>query len=510
MSAPASSKALELLGSLRLEDGRSWAEAATPWQVADARAILGDDGPRLHYLTRPRGASKTSDLAAVSIAVLLEQLPAGSRAYAVATDRDQGRLLVDAAHGFATRTPGLAGALSIDTWRITATRTGSTLDVLAADGPSTYGLRPSFVVVDELSMWPATPGPRQVWEAIISAIPKVAGCRCVVLTSAGAPEHWSYKVLEQAIDSPRWRVHEVPGPCPWLDPEDLAEQEQLLTESQYARLHLNRWTAGEDRLANLDAIRECVRHEGPLDHVAGNRYVIGLDVGLKRDATAAVVAHAERIDDDPKRVRIVVDRVGVWKGTPAAPVSLEEVEAWLERTAREYDSARIVFDPWQSALLAERLKRKGLRTKEYQFTASSVGALGKSLYQLIRDRLLALPDDEGLLDELANVRLRETSPGVFRLDHDPGRHDDQAIALALASHTLLEEVRDRPTDYRIHVIKIGGDPEPGDADGPLSRRQWAALWASERTVDPWEAHRRRQAAEASAPPPTEAPGPRTK
>ena len=35
-------------------------------------------------------------------------------------------------------------------------------------------------------------------------------------------------------------------------------------------------------------------------------------------------------------------------------------------------------------------------------------------------------------DELANVRLRETSPGVYRMDHDPDKHDDQAIALALA------------------------------------------------------------------------------
>ena len=31
----------------------------------------------------------------------------------------------------------------------------------------------------------------------------------------------------------------------------------------------------------------------------------------------------------------------------------------------------------------------------------------------------------------AHVRLRETSPGVYRLDHDSGRHDDRAVSLAL-------------------------------------------------------------------------------
>lgn len=45
--------------------------------------------------------------------------------------------------------------------------------------------------------------------------------------------------------------------------------------------------------------------------------------------------------------------------------------------------------------------------------------------------------DQALVDELRNVRLRETSPGV-RMDHDPGRHDDRAIALAMAASGVLE------------------------------------------------------------------------
>jgi hypothetical protein len=51
---------------------------------------------------------------------------------------------------------------------------------------------------------------------------------------------------------------------------------------------------------------------------------------------------------------------------------------------------------------------------------------------------LVLPDGPELLAELGNVRLRETSPGVLRMDHDPDKHDDRAIALALAAHQLLD------------------------------------------------------------------------
>jgi hypothetical protein len=43
-----------------------------------------------------------------------------------------------------------------------------------------------------------------------------------------------------------------------------------------------------------------------------------------------------------------------------------------------------------------------------------------------------------------NVRLRETAPGVFRIDHDPDRHDDRVISLALVAHRLAERPTTQP------------------------------------------------------------------
>jgi hypothetical protein len=77
--------------------------------------------------------------------------------------------------------------------------------------------------------------------------------------------------------------------------------------------------------------------------------------------------------------------------------------------------------------------------EEFAFSAQSVGRLASSLTLLIRNHALALPDDPELIDELANLRLRETAPGVLRIDHDPDKHDDRAIALALAAHKLVQE-----------------------------------------------------------------------
>jgi len=97
-----------------------------------------------------------------------------------------------------------------------------------------------------------------------------------------------------------------------------------------------------------------------------------------------------------------------------------------------------VVDPHQAVLIAQESRARGVVVHEFAFTATSVGRLALSLHQAIRNHRIALPDDEALLDELAGVRLRKNTLGVYRLDHDAGQHDDQAIALALGTHHLLD------------------------------------------------------------------------
>jgi len=454
--------ALTLLAGLVIEHGRRWGEAATPWQWEDARAILepGADGPRLHFLTRPRAASKTTDLAAVAAAMLVEQIPPGGRAYALASDRDQARLLVDALSGFLARTPGLRGVVSVD--RYTAsTPTGARLEVVSADEASSYGLRASLFVLDELTMWPSTL--RGVWVSILSAVPKVPGCRLVTLASAGDPAHWSYGVRERARVSPAWRLHEVPGPVPWVAAEALTEQRALLTDSQYARLHLNQWTASEGRLVSIEGLAAAVRLAGPQDYRPGVTYRIGADLGLRHDRTAIAVCHAEPVPGATRSRRVVLDRMIVFEGTRADEVRLAEVEGALVEAWRHYGRPKVRLDPWQAIGLAQRLRRRGVSVEEWSYSPQRYGAIATVLFTLLRDGLLDLYDDAELLDELANVRLKETLPGLVRVEHDPGRHDDRAVALGFAATALVE----RPTGGgRLHVA--GGVVPPMRLTGPRS------------------------------------------
>ncbi len=86
---------------------------------------------------------------------------------------------------------------------------------------------------------------------------------------------------------------------------------------------------------------------------------------------------------------------------------------------------------------------RGVAVTEWTFSPVSVGRLAMTLHLLLREHRLALPDDAELLDELATVRLRESTPGVYRLDHDASGHDDRAVALGLAALALTERIEGR-------------------------------------------------------------------
>jgi phage terminase large subunit-like protein len=440
------------MAALVLEDGSRWGERAAPFQWEDAEAVLGEGPCPYHFLTRARGGSKTADLAGMAVAAMLEQLPRGSRLYGLAADRDQGRLLLDSVEGFRERTPVLQGALEVGAYRVTATRSGSSLEVLAADAPGAWGLRPAFLIVDELAQWAETASARRLWEAAVTAMHKVPGSRLAVLTSAGDPAHWSFGLLEHARSDRLWRVNEVPGAPPWSPPERLEEQRRQLPESSFRQRFLNEWVEAEDRLTSRDDLAACVVLDGPLPPEPGRSYVISLDVGLKHDRTVAAVCHLEverrewsergeegwRQRSTPVAATVCLDRMQSWQGRPGSPVELQRVEEWLAEATRTYRGARVVYDPFQAVGSMQRLRARGIQVEEFTFSSASVGRLASTLHLLLRNRRLALPDEPELLEELANVRLRETSPGVLRMDHDPDKHDDRAIALALAAHRLLE------------------------------------------------------------------------
>jgi hypothetical protein len=422
--------ALDTLAQLKLDDGRLWLDAAFDFQLSDVRAALDPDAPPYGYWTRPRGGSKTEDLAAVEVSALLAE-DSATRSYWCAADAGQGQLAIDSIAGFARRTPAIGAQLEIQTRRVTALATGAKLDILAADAPGAWGLRPRRVAVDELSNWSPSLSPERLWEAVSSAVAKSDDARMTVATTAGDPTHFAAKVLAAAKASLLWRVSETPGPAPWTDPDRLAEQKARLPDAVYRQLFLNEWTAAEGSFLDPAVVEAAFVLDSPaLQHDDRFSYLGALDLGSVNDASVFAIGHR-------KGDAVVLDRLETWQGSRAAPVDFGAVEDFIVEAHGRF-GFRLLADPWQGLQLMQRLRARGVHATEYAFSQASKQRLAQTLLHSLNAGNLRLYEAEGLRDELLGLRLRQSASGAWSFDHGRHGHDDRAVALALMLVGVLE------------------------------------------------------------------------
>ncbi|MDA4131496.1 MAG: hypothetical protein OK454_00010 [Thaumarchaeota archaeon] len=457
-----SDAALDMMWALRLEDNRHWGEAAYPFQVQDAEAIFSEERPNWHFITRPRGGSKTSDLAGIALSWLTMDAQPLANGHVVAASTDQAAIMIDAVAGFVARTPELSDSVVVESKRIVSPGNGAWVEVLAQSDSGAWGLRDAHLLIcDEFCQWPETRGAKRVWRALQSAAPKVPGCKLIILSSAGEPSHWSHEVYEKCQEDPLWRISEAPGPVPWLAPEELESLRWHLRPSEYERLVLNIWSQDEDRAVSEEDWAFAARDYTSLYPVQGVRYIITVDIGVLDDASVMVISHKEPIT--PSQVlgpqRVVIDHVERWKGSKKSPIQVSAVEDWLAEKSPEWNRAPVYADPSQFRGSIQNLNLRGVRAKEFPFTATSVGDVATALVQTFRNRQIYVPDLPLLKDELLKVRLRESSPGVTRLDHDRGAHDDQAVTIGMACRIHLGDGNGLGRSWIEHMRRIETERE---------------------------------------------------
>lgn len=446
-------RALSLLSTFVMEDGRTLGEAALDAQLDDAAAVLDLTGPRRHWLGRGRGGSKSTDGSAMALAAMVTQAPIGAQLYIGANDRDQAALIHSAARGWIRRTAHIRDLFEVRADRIEFTDKAVTLRVLPADGAGAWGLLPWWVFLDELAQAKATGNAREFFEALVTALPKVADSRLLVMTTAGSPLHWSHPVYQAARASARWRVSDwTPenglAPTRWQDPAELEEARLSLPAASFERLFHNRWTSADEAIWDEGSIADLVRPtaERVPWAAASGPYVVAVDIGLTNDRTAVSASHVEELShwDQEARARVsdgqlvVCDALLYFEGTRASPVRLAEVENAVVALARGYGGAEVVFDPYQAASLSQNLRSRGFRATPFHFSAGSKQRLASTAINLVRDRAWSLPGDPTLVEELRGLRVVERASGLFAVDHAQGGHDDGFMACVLGAHHLLE------------------------------------------------------------------------
>ena len=463
------------------------------WQRADFLAldpgwrqvagIPGPSGPLRGWLERPRGHSKTADVAAMVSWVLF----ASRRRLAgvvAAGDADQARLLRDAVDRLCRGNPWLGSLLDVQRERIVNKHTGSELTVLTADAPTSYGLTPDFIVCDELTHWPR----RELWDSLLSAPAKRSSCLLLVIGNAGFVDSWQWGTREGVRTDPAWYFSRLDGPqASWITAERLAEQRRLLPAIAFARVWLNEWSSGSGDALDPADIEGAVTLAGPAhEREQGWAYVAGLDLGLTRDATAlcVVAKHVgfveRRTVEMPaltgvaaaladcglvetrltssdevsyisgngrcKLVDLLIRRPESGNtGSRARAVDLAAVEAAILDVHARLGLSLVACDPWQAALLIQRLQSRGVPMEAVPFSGPNLSAMASATLDAFTQRTLELYDDPALLADLRALRIVERTQGIRlespRVSAGSGtRHGDAATALSLALHAARRVV----------------------------------------------------------------------
>jgi hypothetical protein len=423
-----------------LDNGARWGDSARPEQWEDMKALLDPAGPRRHFWLRARGAGKTHDCAAATLAMMLAGgIRPADEMYAAASGKYQAGFLIKKIRGIAANTPELAGAVDIQNYRVVTPRTGASLDVISADLAQSWGTTPKWLFIDEISNHEKTDSAYQFVDSLLTALPKRRDSVCLTATTPSSPSHWSYALWQTALGGGLWRASLTAGPAPWQDPDELESERRRIPESFWRRLFLCEWAEADDSLADSAAVDACVRHEGDLPPQPGTTYVVAFDLSYKKDHTAVVVAHLE----DAGGLRtVVIDRLQAWIPKGGREVPLADVMAWIRGASADYNAAGIVGDPYQAQQQIQQMRNDGFRVKPIVFNAGTVSKRAQLLMRLIKDRCLALPRDDQLRRELLSLRLTEgTTPGVVKLTTDGTSqgHFDRATALMLAAEELLSQ-----------------------------------------------------------------------
>jgi len=252
----------------------------------------------------------------------------------------------------------------------------------------------------------------------------------VVATNAGFSGTWQYKWRELARTSERWHFSKIDYPSPWLDTEEIAEAAIRNSNSRFQRLWYGVWASGAGDAIDQEDITAAVdRDLLPMLRIeAGYGFVAGLDLGIKHDHSALV---ALARNGNTQRIRLA--ECQSWKpDRMTGKVDLEAVEAAILNAHKRFHFAAVYYDPYQAALMAQRLSRKGVTMREFPFTGKNCNLMASTLLEVFRSRQIDLYDHPRLIADLSRLTIVEKSYG-YKLEatRDANGHADTATALAI-------------------------------------------------------------------------------
>lgn len=419
-----------------------------PFQKEWLEEILAD-GVTSAVMSCPRGQGKSTLLAGLAVWATFDESDSGAPQVPIVATRTQQaiRSVYGVAVAMVKAEPELFDRsiiyTAIGTNRVVVDQTGGEMFPMANGVDGLQGLDPSLAIMDEIGFQPI-----ESWDSMLLASGKRSRSLVVGIGTPGLDREnalWALRQgwYESGGDVPGFRFteHFAPPECeltdesawrqanPALDAgyqniDALRSAVKLSPESHFRIFHLGQWVDGTDNWLGADGRRVWNDLTDPYQLVAGARTWVGVDVGLKRDSTAVVVA--QRRPDGRLHVQ-----ARIWLPRADEAVDLGDIMKHLRELDGTYDVEAIAFDPRLFELPAQMLADEGLPMVEMPQSLERMTPAFGSLLEAIKRGELSHDGDTAFTTQVLNAVPRYSERGFTLAKGRSRGRIDAAYALAM-------------------------------------------------------------------------------
>ena len=430
-----------------------------PWQKQLIKALLARraDGRFKHrqaLIGMARKNAKSTLLSGLALWNLITG-PGGGEVYAVASGKEQARIVFNGVKRMVEMDSDLSDLLTLFRDTIEMPSTGSTFKVLAAEAPALEGLNPSFVIYDEVH----TATNRELWDVLALASGARPEPMMVGITTAGVrtdnfgKDRLAYSMYNygkrittgESVDDSFfmawWEPHDLncdPGDLvaakqsnPGLD--DLVSVEEFESsrlrtpEAEFKTKRLNMWVASNNPWLPDGVWDSRFKRMEKVD--LSGRIVLAFDGSYRNDST---VVMACSVDMD----RPYLFPIGLWEKDSSFDldwrVPIQDVEDAIREACRDYNVVEIVADPYRWSRSIQVLQDEGLPVVEFPQSPARMVPATQRFYDAVLNYGLQHSNDPAVNRHVGNATVKVDSRGARLAKAQAGKKIDAAVAAVMA------------------------------------------------------------------------------
>lgn len=457
-----------------------------PWQCFIWMNIIGfisnETGYRrfrIAHVEIARGNSKSTMASQAALYFLALDDSKGNQIAAVATKKDQARIVLDGARAMARKASAFRSSTGVKVFAhsIIQESTDSKMRAMSSDSTGLDGLNEVLAICDELHAMQ-----RSVFEVIYSGMSKRKDSLTLCITTAGfniesvgfsqsvyAKKVATGDVLDEQFFSAVYTLDEgdyIFDPTVWIkanpgygdsvDPHSFEAkakkaQEEASDIPNFKVKHLNMWLADHKAFFDTAKWDACADPTLKIEDFIGQTCVVGVDLASKVDLTSIgyifkkdgifYVFDKSYIPEQTVKDKrnVLYDNCiagGYLICTPGEAIHYPNIGKELVESSKKFKISECLYDPWNATSFSQDMGKERINMVEFRFNTANLSEPTKHLDALIRQGKIRHNGSPLLRWCLGNVVCKyDAADNVFpRKDHESLKIDPIiALIMALAS-----------------------------------------------------------------------------